>query len=159
MKITQVLVVLFASSLFVSGQSNQLSVLFVKASESPKMPIISPEKRIAEATIRQLDRSAFEKRVTRNGLPRLSQKPEPVSGIRKIVNGIDLTNSNGGDEEMISIETVSFGHGNAKTIYDRVDILKTDLSPKISIGHPTLIFQSPGDRDNVSFLLTVNFKF
>lgn len=159
MKIVQSLVVLFASVLFVSGQSNQLSVLFAKASDKPKLPVVAPEKRIAEATIRQLDKSAFEKRVARNGLPKLSQKPEQVSSIRKIVNGIDLTNPNGEDEEMISIETVSFGHGNAKTIYDRVDILKTDLSPKVSLGYPTLIFQSPGDRDNVSFLLTVNFKF
>ncbi|MFA6536179.1 MAG: hypothetical protein WC250_03945 [Candidatus Paceibacterota bacterium] len=157
MKVIKFAVVLFVS-ITAQAQTNA-PFAFAKLSDKPSLPLVSPEGRIIEARIKKLDQSAFEKRVAKLGLPQLQQKPEPAGSFQKILNGIDLDLPEGEGPEMINIETVSFGRGNAETFYDRVDVFESNLSPRVSVCYPTLIFESSsrGGNDGAFFLLNLKF--
>ena len=157
MKTIKFVVVLSVSALVTQAQTN-VPTTFSKLSEKPKLPIVSVEKRI-EASIRKLDEPVFKERVRKFGLSVLKQASEPIDGFQKVLNGIDCSNPDNGLGEMINIQSAVFGHGNAETFYDRVDVFESDLSPRVSVCYPTLIFESSnlGGNDGVFFLF--NFKF
>lgn len=156
MKIIQFLSVLLVSNLIVVGQTNA-PALFAKASEKPKLPVVPPDQMIQKAIDEKLNRPMIVQDQRLVSLASRLVEHKEIGDFEKIINGIDLFDGFG--KEMITIDTKYFGHGNARTAIDTVDLFGVNFSDDCRFSYATLIIESPGNKDNVGLFLVLNLKF
>jgi len=119
-----------------------LAVVSKRATTTPRLPIISPEKRIAEV-VRLREVSFVPEARVRLGLRHLSLPIETVGNLRRISNSIDLALPVDGEGEILQLDQIILGFGNTRSSVVTVDVFQYALSKRVKFNPLTLIFTSP----------------